>query len=151
MKKLLLFGCLLLLCGASFANHITGGEMYYELKSQSGNDYTYEITLKLFRDCNAPSGSAQLDPSVIIGIYNKGTNTLAQPVSNVAQSRFEKQNLGTPNPCISNPPIVCYEVGYYTFTATLPGIPSGYIISYQRCCRITFINNIVPNSGCLCQ
>lgn len=147
MKRLLFFISLLLLYGTSFANHITGGEMYYVLKSQSGNDYTYEITLKLFRDCNAPAGSAQLDPSVIIGIYNKSTNVLAQPVSNVQQTRFEKQNLGTPNPCISNPPSVCYEVGYYVFTVTLPATPSGYIISYQRCCRITGINNIIANSN----
>lgn len=153
MKRLFLFASLLLLYSASFANHITGGEMYYVFKSQSGNDYTYEITLKLFRDCNAPSGSAPLDPSVLIGIYDKGTNTLVRPGStspsaySVQQSRFEKQNLGSPNPCISNPPPVCYEVGYYTFTVVLPGNASGYLISYQRCCRITSINNIVPNSN----
>jgi hypothetical protein len=154
MKRLLLFGCLLAICGSVFANHITGGEMYYVWKSRNGNEHTYEITLKLFRDCNAPSGSAQLDPSVLIGIYDKGSNKLVQPgvaqpgAFSVTMSRpVEKQNLGSPNPCISNPPLVCYEVGYYTFTVTLPENANGYLITYQRCCRITAINNIAPNSN----
>ena len=149
MKKLLLFLYLLLLNGMAWANHITGGEMYYTLKSQSGTNYTYEITLKLYRDCNAPPGSAQLDPSVLIGIYTNsanGSTTFYDKVT-VQQTRFEKQNLGSPNQCISNPPVVCYEVGYYTFTTTLPASPDGYTISYQRCCRITAINNITPNSN----
>lgn len=146
MKKLLLFVSLLLLTAIAFANHITGGEMYYTLQSQSGGSYTYEITLKLYRDCNAPPGSAQLDPSVIIGIFNNQDNSLFQKAT-VQQTRFDKQNLGSPSPCISNPPVVCYEVGYYTFTATLPASVEGYTVTYQRCCRITAINNITPNSN----
>ena len=146
IKGLLIFGCLLFACGFSYANHITGGEMYYVWKGQSGNEHIYEITLKLFRDCNAPAGSAQLDPSVIIAIYDKSNNFMIRKES-VLQTKFEKQNLGSPNPCISNPPIVCYEVGYYTFTTTLPASASGYTIAYQRCCRITAINNISPNSN----
>jgi gliding motility-associated-like protein len=146
MKKLFLFVALLLCHVVLFANHITGGEMYYTLVSQSGSSYTYEITLKLYRDCYAPPGSAQLDPSVVIGIFDNKTNALYDKVT-VQQTKFEKQNLNSPNPCIANPPLVCYEVGYYTFTATLPASPSGYTITYQRCCRITAINNITPNSN----
>src|SRR6185503_16984049 len=54
--------------------------------------------------------------------------------------------LGSPDPCITNPPIVCYEVGYYEFDATLPGSPLGYTIAYQRCCRIAGINNLSGSS-----
>lgn len=148
MKKFFLFSTLLLFCGVSFANHITGGEMYYTLQSRNGNDYTYQITLKLYRDCNAPVGSAQLDPSVLIGVYEKvGGSYRFFKSFNVSQTRFERQNLGAPSPCIANPPAVCYEVGYYTFTTTLAGSPGGYTASYQRCCRITGINNIVSNSN----
>lgn len=149
MKKHILFLSLLFWCGAALANHITGGEMYYTLQSQSGSQYTYLVTLKLYRDCYAPQGSAQLDPSVQIGIYtnqSSGTGAFYSSVT-VQQSKFEKQSLGSPNPCISNPPQVCYEVGYYAFTVVLPASPYGYTISYQRCCRITAINNIVPNSN----
>jgi gliding motility-associated-like protein len=152
MKKQFTLLPLLLLCSVCFANHITGGEMYYTLVSQSGNQYTYNITLKLYRDCYAPAGSAQLDPSVLIGIYTNQSNSSNGQGAyftsvSVQQSRFEKQNLGSPNPCISNPPLVCYEVGYYTFTTTLPASAYGYTVSYQRCCRITAINNLMPNSN----
>jgi gliding motility-associated-like protein len=146
MKKLLLFVKLALLSSIAFANHITGGEMYYVWKSQNGNNHTYDFTLKLFRDCNPPQGSADLDGNVIIGIYNNTTNTLLRSI-NVNLTERTKENLGSPNPCISNPPTVCYDVGYYRFTETLPASANGYTITYQRCCRITGINNILPNSN----
>lgn len=149
MKKLLLFVALLLFRGVLLANHITGGEMYYTYEGKEGDRYVYAVTLKLYRDCNAPIGSAQLDPSVLIGVYtNDASGTGAFDTSlSVNQSRFERQNLGSPNPCIANPPAVCYEVGYYSFTLKLPATAYGYTVSYQRCCRITAINNIVPNSN----
>jgi gliding motility-associated-like protein len=56
-------------------------------------------------------------------------------------------NLGSPNPCISNPPQVCYQVGYYEFDVTLPASASGYTIAYQRCCRIAGINNLTGSSN----
>ncbi|HET7896672.1 MAG TPA: hypothetical protein VFL47_03365, partial [Flavisolibacter sp.] len=72
MKKQALFATLFLFVFAtSFANHITGGEMFYTYKGQSGGNYVYEITLKLYRDCYAPPGSAQLDQQVTIGIFQK--------------------------------------------------------------------------------
>jgi gliding motility-associated-like protein len=37
---------------------------------------------------------------------------------------------------------VCYQVGYYEFDISLPGTSAGYIIAYQRCCRIDGINNL---------
>lgn len=148
MKKRLLFVNLLFLHVMAFANHITGGEMFYKLKSQAGNDYTYEVTLKLYRDCNAPPGSAELDPSVIIGVFeNNNNSSLPYQKLTVQQTRIDLQSLGSPNPCISNPPTVCYQVGYYTFEVTLPGSLDGYLITYQRCCRITGINNISGNSN----
>jgi len=122
------------------ANHITGGEMYYTFISQSGNNYTYSVTLKLFRDCN--STGAQLDPVASISIFNKSTGGTVWSNSSVSRTQIITLNLGSPDPCINNPPTVCYQVGYYSFTVTLPGSPNGYVISYQRCCRIAGINNL---------
>lgn len=147
MKKLLFFACFVLLTLGSFANHITGGTMYYEYKGVDANgNHIYTITLKLYRDCFAPAGSAQLDPDAIIGIFNKSTGGLYERYV-VPRSDIQTENLTNPDPCITNPPPVCYEVGYYTFTATLPGSPEGYTIAYQRCCRIIGINNIAANSN----
>lgn len=129
----------------SYANHITGGEMYYTLTSQAGNNYTYRVVLKLYRDPN--SGGAPLDASAGIAIFDRFTGTLIQNNSAVPLSRREDLNLTTPNPCIVNPPVVRYEVGYYEFNITLPGTANGYLISYQRCCRIAGISNLVTGSS----
>src|SRR6476620_10275345 len=112
MKKLFLLIIICLEAIAGYANHITGGEMYYTLGSQSGNNYTYHVVLKLYRDCNAPPDAAQLDPSASIGIFNNLNNSL------VWQKSIEKNptvtlDLSAPSPCIQNPPDVCYQVGYY--------------------------------------
>lgn len=144
MKKILLVLSTVLSCLFSFAAHITGGEMYYVLESQSGNNYTYRITLKLYRDCF--SSGAQLDPTVPISIFNNASQASVW-AQTVAQSSFVKQNLGSPSPCIQNPPTVCYETGFYTFLVTLPASAAGYTITYQRCCRIAGINNLVNSSA----
>jgi gliding motility-associated-like protein len=144
MKKLLLFLTGFFSCLLCFAAHITGGEMFYTLVSESGGNYTYQVTLKLYRDCF--SSGAQLDPSAPIAIFNNANNASVWSQT-VPQSAFVRQNLSAPNPCIDNPPAVCYEVGFYTFTVTLPASPSGYTIAYQRCCRINGINNLINSSA----
>jgi gliding motility-associated-like protein len=143
MKKLL--SCLFILIAFALsvkANHITGGEISYTYLRQVTVDgqtfYRYAFTLKLFRDCN--SDGAQLDNSAIIAIFNR-LGGMTKKLS-VARSKIVVLNLGTPDPCILNPPTVCYQVGYYEDSVDLPATTNGYIISYQRCCRIAGINNI---------
>lgn len=126
------------------AEHITGGEMYYTLVSVSGSDYTYAVTLKLYRDCNSPG--AQLDPTAAIAVFEMGSNTMIRQL-NVPITNRDRLQLSNPGPCISNPPVVCYEVGFYTTTITVPASAAGYIISYQRCCRINGINNLVASGS----
>jgi gliding motility-associated-like protein len=146
MKRLSLISFFLLSCIMSFANHITGGEMYYVLLNQQGNNFTYRITLKLYRDCNAPAGSAQLDPEASIAIYNNSTFASVF-AGKVTRSNIVVLDLTSPSQCIQNPPTVCYQVGYYDFTVTLPGTPQGYTVTYQRCCRIAGINNLLGSSS----
>lgn len=144
MKKLYLLLLLSFSAIFAFANHITGGEMSYTLTSQSGNNYTYHVVLKLYRDCN--STGAQLDDNASISIFNKGTNSSVWESSTVPRSKIIILQIANPNPCINNPPIVCYQVGYYEFDVTLPGTSAGYIVSYQRCCRIAGINNLLGSN-----
>ncbi|MGZ3849770.1 MAG: hypothetical protein ACXVKI_11565, partial [Flavisolibacter sp.] len=132
MKKLFL---LLSLCFSgflAFANHITGGEMYYTFLSRSGNNFSYHVVLKLYRDCNAPPGSAQLDPSASIAIFDNTNNSITWE-GNITKQPTVTLNLGYPSPCIQSPPEVCYQIGYYEFDVTLPGTSAGYTIAYQRC------------------
>jgi hypothetical protein len=129
---------------AALANHITGGEMYYTLIGQSGGNFTYHVTLKLYRDC--ASSGAQLDASAPISIFSikSGASVWANSVNKDSTVTL---NLTNPDPCISNPPPVCYEVGYYSFNVTLAGSEQGYTIAYQRCCRISGINNVSGSSS----
>jgi gliding motility-associated-like protein len=145
MKRILLFILIsFFLSVPVFANHITGGEMFYTLVSQNGNDYTYRVTLKLYRDCF--STGAQLDASAPIAVYNKSTGVMVWS-SSIPRTQMTTLSLGSPDPCINNPPAVCYEVGYYTFEVTLPGSVGGYTVAYQRCCRIAGINNLIGSSS----
>ena len=113
--------------------------MYYTFLGMSDGQYKYQVTLKLYRDCF--SAGAQLDASAAIGIFNRSTNTLVYNEL-IARTKTERLQLGTPGPCITNAPIVCYEVGYYEFTISLPSSVNGYTIAYQRCCRINGISNL---------
>jgi gliding motility-associated-like protein len=145
MKRLLPAILIFLSFGnSSFANHITGGEMYYTFLGVVGGKYNYAITLKLFRDCN--STGAQLDLNAPIAIFDKQTNAMVWSNS-VPRTQIVTLSLGSPDPCINNPPVVCYQVGYYEFTVSLSASAAGYIISYQRCCRIAGINNLSGSSN----
>ncbi len=136
---------LLMYCIPVFAAHITGGEIRYTYIQQLANgNHQYSITLKLYRDCH--STGAQLDANAQISIFITGTNSSFWSGS-IPRSNIETLNLSSPGPCITNAPIVCYQVGYYTFTIDLPAISSGYMVAYQRCCRIPGINNILNSSS----
>lgn len=145
MKRFLLILFSFFSSTALLAEHITGGEIFYTFTGMSGSNYQYRVTLKLFRNCG--SNGAALDPVAAIGIFNNTTNVMVGPTAyQVSMSRKETLLLSSPGACITNAPTVCYEVGYYEFDAVLPASANGYTISYQRCCRIQGINNLV-NSG----
>ena len=144
---LLLFGSIQSL----IAEHIKGGEMYYEYLGPGTDASTaqYRITLKLYIDCNANS-TGQLDSEIKLTIFDKSNNgqiagsPFSAPTTGDQWLRFDPAS----NPCISNPPTdVCYRVRSFSTTITLPINASGYIISYQRCCRIDNIVNLVPRSN----
>lgn len=50
---------------------------------------------------------------------------------------------GINSPCVVPPTNVCYDVVTYVDTLTLPPIPGGYQLAYQRCCRNSTILNII--------
>ncbi len=118
--------------------HIIGGEVYYECL---GGD-SYRINMKVYRDCNG--GGAEFDNPAPISIYLGDDldtlNPFRQLDVSIVSSGPIQPNLN--NPCLIPPSNVCVEQALYSTTVNLPFHPSGYHISYQRCCRNTTINNV---------
>jgi gliding motility-associated-like protein len=140
MKRLLFLIHFFFLTIPLFANHITGGEIYYTYVGQLANgNYQYHVTLKLYRDHF--STGAQLDPAAAIAIFNSVSGAMVWS-NNITMTQQVRLILSSPGACITNAPVVDYDVGYYTFDVDLPATASGYTITYQRCCRIAGINNL---------
>lgn len=122
------------------ADHITGGEMYYTYVGFSNGMHNYNVTLKFYMRCN--SGRSFNNPTVV-SIFDKSNNSRVTDLS-VSLSNQETIQISNPDPCITNPPVVCYEVGYYHFTVSLPPSAAGYILASQVNFRISGINNLQP-------
>jgi len=146
-KTLLILLCSFMLLQTVSAKHIAGGEMRYTYLGPGfdANTGSYRISLRLYRDCNAPVGSANLQQVVDITIYQNGVSTVYKQLQ-VYMSQYDINSLSDPGPCINNPPAVCYEVGTYTVELDLPLTANGYTIAHQGCCRIGSISNVIGSS-----
>lgn len=147
MKKYLLaISLTLLVFPALFAAHIKGGFFTYKyLGPGSGNNLKYRITLTVYMICDPNAG--QLSNPINFSIFNAGTNQFVRDASVgiTNQYRLSKNN---DEPCITGNEVGCYYtiVIYDLASVELPANAEGYTVSYQRCCRIAGINNLV-NSG----
>lgn len=163
-KSLLRILLLIFLPGAfnASATHIVGGEMNYRWLG----GYYYEIRLTVYRDCI--NGVPPFDNPASIGIHDNQNNLINLNYNYTGfypmgsnnyfnNATFNNQQYGYliyPNdsqtvphtvssPCVIPPTNVCYRVCHYVDTVSLPPIPGGYHLVYQRCCRNFSIANIV--------
>lgn len=148
MRKLLWLAFFLMSLHSLRAAHIRGGEMSYKYLGPGTLPGTsrYELTLKLYIDCNQ-NAPGQLETSVPMTIFRTIGNTLyGTEIAAMSNETFIRYDPAS-NPCISNPPNdVCYRLRFFTTSVTLPDIAGGYTISFQRCCRITGIQNVAAPS-----
>jgi gliding motility-associated-like protein len=141
LKNLLLTGLMLLSFAGAQASHIVGGEMYYDHLG----GLNYKITVKLYRDC-ASTGAAYDDPLPITVFNGSGAQihhfTIPFPGSITLPVVFN-------NPCVTIPGGICVEEAIYSATVALPASPTGYVLSYQRCCRGPNVTNLTTpeNTG----
>jgi gliding motility-associated-like protein len=143
MKKTVI-GCLLMLVlFTARADHITGGEMHYTFAGISNGQYVYQITAKLFMDCYS---NRQLPNPAYFGIFNKGTGAHIRDIS-IPRAHQDRLLLSNPSRCITNPPNVCYDIGFYEFTVELPPVAEGYLIVIQAVYRVQGISNLMPGYG----
>ncbi len=119
------------------ATHIVGGEITY--KCLGNNEY--EITLIVYRDCY--TGVPPFDNPASIGIFDANWNLVDELL--VPRNPLSNDTLPIilSDPCLTVPPDVCAHGTTYITTATLPKIPGGYHLVYQRCCRNQLIRNII--------
>lgn len=105
--------------------------------------YTYSVTLKLFQRCNS---GRQFPNPAIISVFDK-TNSARVFDLNVQITNTQNIAITNPDPCITNPPTVCYDVAYYTFTVTLPATAEGYVMASQVNFRINGITNLATGGN----
>ena len=149
MKKILL-ACLLIFGVLSFAsaNHIKGGFFNYKYlgPGTTANSLRYQVTLTVYMECFPSSG--QLTNPINFTIFNAGNNQFFRNVSVPLTDRYE---LSKPNdePCITGDQSGCYYtiVIYDLKEIELPSNANGYTFTYQRCCRISGVENIQNSSS----
>lgn len=116
--------------------------MYYSYIGMLNGQYQYSVTLKLFMRCN--SGRQFPDPAVI-SVFDKTSSARMLDISSAITNRQTIQ-IKDPDPCITNPPVVCYEVAFYNFTLTVPGSFLGYTLASEVNYRIRGISNLQPGA-----
>jgi gliding motility-associated-like protein len=133
----LLLGCIT----SARADHITGGEVYYKFVGINGGGlYDYDVTVRIFMRCN--SGRQFQNPTTF-SLFHKGSGDRYKDYD-VFLDHIQTISETSDDPCIINPPTVCYQVGYYQFRISLPG-SAAYIIATQVMFRIDGISNLTTN------
>ncbi len=145
MKKYLLLVFLSVVCLQDiYANHTKGGWMYYEYLGPGIIDpakLRYKIGLNLYIDC----ASSLIEPTWNFSFFDgRAPYNFIQDITVNAAPDFTVNGCVLPNcyPCITNIPPRCYKIINYETIVELDSSPNGYIVSKQRCCRITGISNL---------
>ncbi len=141
MRAILLCVLFIFFSTIAFGRHIKGGWVQYQYVSAGASAGTsvYKITFYVFKSCT----EAGPMPSSI-GIYDASTYANVQTIAGTTNA-FTLQSTATKSsfdPCLSNPPTICYQTYTYTTTVTLADNVNGYLIVAQDANRITGIINI---------
>ncbi len=136
---LALFLFILLLCSNHvYADHLKGGWIKYTYTGESGNNAQYHITFYQYSDCSEPE---KVDDDVYLSVHDVGT--LQELIKrDIALTKVTSETKSDFGPCLNDPPKVCYLVAEYNTDISVPKNSSGYIITFQRCCRIKGIVNL---------
>lgn len=131
------------------ANHIKGGWMYYEYLGPGISDplkLRYKVGIIQYIDCNSSAFESSWNFSIFNGAlpYSFIQNVEAPSTQPVFVSGC---TTAACYPCISPIPERCYKIITYETTIELAPTRDGYILSKQRCCRVSGINNVAPPSS----
>lgn len=136
--------CLLLAAVSGYARHVKGGHIEYTYNGagSSAGTSSYSIEVTVFFSCTT-SGPKD---NVYLGIFDavNGSSAFSKLISVNTINTVLK---GSSNPCMSNPPTICYEIRTYVYTLDLPNNANGYIITVQDAFRIDGIINIIGSAS----
>ncbi len=143
-------------------SHIVGGEVTYQFLYDSIgagthlNYYMYKVNVIIYEDClNGQPLAIQEDNPAWVSVYygngavfelDTGDNPNGKGIQ-FASSISVPANFS--NACITKIPATCLLKKTFTKIYTLPASSSGYVVSYQRCCRNGATVNIMDpaNNG----
>jgi len=120
-------------------SHIFGGELYYDCL---GNN-SYQITLKLYRNCNCTDCAPYGNPEYVT-IFDASGNVYTQVA--MPEPPITQLPPTYTSPCMVQPS-ACVQEADYVGTVTLPPSTGGYTIVYQRCCRNVGVVNLFTGQG----
>lgn len=126
------------------ASHIVGGEMTYKYISKASNgDVTYTVKLSLYLDCkNGDPGAIQTDASGFINVFDAQTGALLKNLCKTVNRQNAIKVSDNAYKCIKNKPVLCVDLYVYETNIVLPKRNSGYVITFERCCRNNTISNL---------
>lgn len=125
------------------ARHIKGGYIKYEYlgNGSTANTSSYRVTVTLFASCTENGPTDQ----VYLGIFDGVTNASIKSVI-IRNTNSQVASKTSYDPCMSNPPTVCYRLYNYITTIELADNPNGYTLAVQDALRSANIVNMVNSS-----
>lgn len=136
---------LLLFCyHITYAKHVKGGHIEYKYNGPGAaagtSNYTFTVTVFFSCTTNGPKDN------VYLGVFDAGTNAsvLSHLIPTTTSRTVTKTSI---NPCMSNPPTICYEIYTYVYAADIPNNTAGYILAVQDALRIDGIVNITNSAA----
>lgn len=152
MKKLLILCSLLFSAKWSLATHIVGGMVTYKYLGLN----KYELTFKVYRDCNGGQALFDGDPTAPQGGFNRPfffvvfDNQSGARVDSGSLRLIRKDAVKSVivSKCLPDADkLTCVEQALYKDTITVPDGSRWYSIVHQRCCRNSGIDNLKPLPG----
>ena len=137
---------LLLLCAfhSSYGRHVKGGHLEYTYNGPgtSPNSSNYTFTVTVFFSCTTTGPK----DNVYLGVFDATTRAIVlnRQITFTTTNSVVKKAV---NPCMSNPPAICYQIYTYVFNTDLADNPAGYIVTVQDALRIDGIMNIIGSGS----
>jgi gliding motility-associated-like protein len=128
------------------ASHIVGGEFTYVFLGDTliadHSFHKYMVNLSIYEDCiNGQPDAIAADDPAYLSVFN-GTGKPEQIDTDIYSASRIVVPANFSNACVTNVPVTCLFKRTFVKVYYLEANTSGYIISYQRCCRNSQVQNI---------